>query len=436
MSIFEKFQNGLEKTMNPIIDVISKNKFISAMSKGFMYTIPLTMGVVIITILINLPFDAWQSFLNNTGLYQVGIDFGSATMSLLAIYMIAPIAYNFAKKEGENGITAAVMTLGVFLALIPMRTVEIEGASVTVFQTGYMGSNGIFVALLCCMFVPRFYCKLMKKNLKIKLPDVVPPMVSDSLSPTFVAIIIFTSAFAIKYVFSLTPWENIFDFITDTLAKPILLFGTSPWSAIAVFAFCNILWFFGIHPSSISSVFMGLAYMPANLANIEAFQAGEPLPYLTMAVVYGALCVGGNGNTLGLCVAMLFAKSEKYKALRKLVIIPNLFNVNEPVIFGVPIVLNPIYFIPLALSSVVSGIAALLICPFLSININPTIMLPWSTPGFIMNFMQGGIGLLVIWLIALGLHFLIYLPFFKVDDDRAYREEREEAKKLENVEKE
>lgn len=425
MSKFDKFQNGLEKAMTPIMNVISKSKSVEALTKGFMYTLPLTMGVVIITILVNLPIDIWQTFLNNTGLYQVGMDFASATLSLLALYIIIPIAYNYTTKEGENGVIGAVITLGAFLALMPMQTAEINGATVSVFQTTYMGSNGIFVALICTMVIPRFYCKLMKKNIKIKLPDAVPPMVTDSLSPTFVAIILFTSVFAVKYIFSLTAWGNIFDCITDTIGKPVMFFGSSPWSCILFFAFCNLLWFFGIHPTSITNMYFGIAIAPAMLANIEAFQAGEALPYLAIQVVYMAIYVGGNGNTLGLCLATLLAKSEKYKAMRKIVIIPNLFNINEPVIFGFPVVLNPIYFIPMVATGLVSGTIAVFLYPLLSIKFNPTISLPWATPGFISSFLQGGIGLLFIWLLSLFIHFLIYLPFFKIDDNRAYSEEQQ-----------
>ncbi len=410
------------------MNVISKSKSVEALTKGFMYTLPLTMGVVIITILVNLPINFWQTFLKDTGLFQAGMEFASATLSLLAIYLILPVAYNYTTKEGENGIIGVVVTLGAFLALMPMKSAEIDGAVVNVLETSYLGSNGIFMALICSMTIPRFYCKLMKKNIKIKLPDAVPPMVSDSLSPTCVSIILFTSVFAVKYIFSLTAWGNVFDFITDTISKPVLLFGSSPWSCILFFSFCNLLWFFGIHPTSITNLYYAVAIAPAMLTNIEAFQAGEALPYLAINVVYLAIYVGGNGNTLGLCAATLFAKSEKYKVMRKLIIIPNLFNINEPVIFGFPVVLNPIYFIPMVASGLVSGTVAMLLYPILSINYNPTISLPWVTPGFISATLSGGFKLLILWLLALFIHFLIYLPFFKMDDNRTYCEEQENAK--------
>src|SRR5699024_7405921 len=172
-----------------------------------------------------------------------------------------------------------------------------------------------------------------------------------------------------------------------------------------------------------------MVYLPilmmTGIANQEAFLKGEALPYYAISIVGAALQIGGAGNTLGLCIATLFAKSEKYKAMRKLVIPANMFNINEPIIFGFPLMLNPIYFVPMVFSPMISGIMALIYLKVMpTISLNPTISMPWVTPGFITTFFTGGMSLLILWIIALLIHFIMYLPFFLMDDRKALAEEQ------------
>lgn len=427
MSFFQKFQSGLEKFMGPFANAVSTNKFIRALTAGFMASMPITLGTAVIAVLGNLPIKPWQNFLTNTGLYQNAQDFISLTLSLIGIYVVVTISYNLTKSEGKNAIVGSAISLASFISLMPIQLVDIDGVSTKTLLSANMGSNGIFVAMLIGLIIPWIYCKLMDKNLILKLPDSVPPMVTESLAPTFVAMIIFTAIFFIRWGLGLTPYGNIFDFITETISKPVMYFGASPWSLILVYCFMNLCWFFGIHPSPILSCYIPVL-MAAGTANTEAFLAGNSLPYLTFSIVGAAVYVGGNGNTLGLCIATLFAKSEKYKSMRKLVIPANIFNINEPIIFGFPTMLNPLYFIPMVFTSLASGVAAIFLVKILDISLNPTISLPWVTPGFVSALMSGGFKLFLIWLISITIHFFMYLPFFKIDDSNALKEEQLLAK--------
>lgn len=424
MNFFSKFQEGLEKVMGPFANVVSTNKFIRALTAGFMASMPITLGTAAIAVLGNLPIAPWQNFLMSTGLYQTAQDFISLTLSLLAIYVVVTISYNYTKTEGKNAIVGAVMAAATFIALMPIKTSEIDGVMTTSLLTSNMGSNGIFVAMLVGLITPWAFCKLMDLKLTLKLPDSVPPMVTESLAPTFVAMILFTGVFLVKWGLSLTSYGDIFTFITEVISKPVMLFGASPWAMVIMYCFMNLCWFFGIHPSPILSCYLPVI-MSANTANIEAFVAGQPLPYLAFSVVFTAVYVGGNGNTLGLCLATLFAKSEKYKSMRKLVIPANIFNINEPIIFGFPTMLNPLYFIPMVFTSLVSGAVAIFLVSILPVSLNPSISLPWVTPGFVTSVMSGGLNLFLIWAVSLAIHFVMYLPFFMIDDSNAYKEEQE-----------
>lgn len=424
MNTINKLQSKLEKLVGPFAMMISNNKYIKALTEAFLGTIPITIGTAVIAVLSNLPIAPWTAWLNETGLYATAQQMISTTLSMLAVYVAVAVGYSFTKNEGENPKIGALVSLASFISLMPVLEMAGEFGNISVLTTDNFGSNGIFVAIIFGIMVSSMYCKLMKSNLKIKLPEAVPPMVSESLTPTIVVMIIFTVIFALKYGFSLTSYGSIFNFISEIVSKPILSLGTNPLTPIIAFTFMNFLWFFGIHPSPVFNCFLPIL-ISAGTANIQAMMANEPLPYVTFQIVFFAVYLGGNGNTLGLCIATLFAKSEKYKSLRKIVIPANLFNINEPIIFGFPTMLNPIYFIPMVGSSALAGGIVYLICQSFSFGINPTISLPWVTPGFITAFLTGGLPVLLVWLVALGLHFLIYLPFFMIDDSKSYKDEQE-----------
>lgn len=430
MKLFDKFQSGLERVVAPFAQKVSANKFITSLTQGFMYSMPITLGVALIAILINLPIGPWNAFVTGSGLYAIGQEVISLTLSLLAIYVVIAIGYAYTKNEGENGIIGGIMAMASFIMLMPIQSVPTEtGMPVSMLRTSMMGSDGIFMAIIVGLFVPWLYCLLMKKNLRLKLPDSVPPMVSQSLAPTFVAMIIFTMMFFVKYGCSLTSYGNLFNMVTTLIGKPIATFGASPISLIIVFSLMNLIWFFGIHPNTILSCYMPVLMM-VSVANTEAYTSGQELPYLLFAVLGGCVQIGGAGNTLGLCIATFFAKSQKYKAMRKLVVPANMFNINEPIIFGFPVMLNPLYFIPMVFSPLISGLIAIALFNILHVSINPTISMPWVTPGFVTTFMTGGVSFLIIWLVSLTIHFILYLPFFLIDDKNALLAENKESEEM------
>lgn len=422
-------QEKISTILGPIADWMSNNKFLKAITGGMMSTMIISLGTAIIAILANLPIDSWTNFLHETGLYAVAQDFITVTLSLLSIYLVVAISYSYTKNENESPIIAESLSLASYLALIPLTSNPVnEWVTVQSIQVGYLGSQGILVSMIIGLLVPALYCSLMKKNIKLKLPSSVPPMVSDSLSPVFVGMIILTIIFGIKYGFSLTSYGNVFDLINSIVQAPLVAFGTSSVSLILFFTLTNLFWFFGVHPSALISTYIGVVLTSAMTQNTAQFLATGTVPYPQLIIVYTAACLGGTGNTLGLAIASLFAKSDKYKALSKLSIIPNIFNINEPIMFGFPVILNPIYFIPLVFSSIICGGVGILLMNILPISLNPTLSLPWVTPHFVTAFLQGGWSYFLIAIAVIFTQFIIYLPFFKIDDQKALREEQENAK--------
>lgn len=429
MKAFDKLQAILEKFIGPIARKLNDSDLIKGLSSGMMRTMPITLGVAFFAIFVNLPITPWQNFLVDSGLSTIVNEILGVTLSMPAIYTVFSVAHCYGKVKGQSGLTTGLIATASFLCLMP-QTVEGKEGTISALQTSYLGSNGIFVAMITGLAITWLYCWLCKKNISLKLPDSVPPMVSQSMSPTFVSVIIFSVILVIKYLVYLTPYGNIFDMLSETITQPIIYFGGSPWALIALYTFTNILWFFGIHPSPIVS-----AYTPVLVtcmtANIEQFLAGTPsanLPHLIFMVVFITMNMGGNGNTLGLAISMFKAKSERFKAMFKLSFIPCLFNINEPMVFGVPIMLNPIFFIPMVLTTpLTGGIAYLLANLGFGNGLNPTIQSPWIMPAPITGFLYGGIMLALVPLICIIANVILYYPFFKIADNQALAEERGEA---------
>lgn len=431
--MFDKIQSFLESIVGPIANKMNDSKTIKALTNGMMSILPVTLGVAFIAIVGQLPIPAWQEFLTQIGIAPLVTELANVTSGLYALYIVVAIAYETAKIEETNPITAIVLSLAFFLILCPELSATEDGWTSYAIATSTLGSDGIFVAMLTGLLVTRFFAFMMRWNkLTIKLPDTVPPMVTESLSPTFVAMVIFLIAFVLKAIFAFTPYGDILTFVNSIITAPISALGSSPFSVVLIFTFANLLWFFGIHPAAIINIFYAIT-APIFLANVEAFLQGQPMPYLEFMFMTGIISIGGTGNTLGLAFDMLLAKSERYKVMRPLTFVPSLFNINEPFIFGLPIMLNPIYFIPLITSVIVPGIIVHIFYSIGFLNyMNPVIELPWVMPPVISNFIYGGMSYAIVMVICIIALALLYYPFFKMADNKHLAEEQEAAKKLQS----
>lgn len=424
--LMKNFTETVDAKIMPTLSKLTENKVIKAVQYGAMATMPLTLGVALIAVLVNLPFESWTNWLAVTGIDTHMNATIKVTMEATALFMTFMIGYHHANQRGKNGLTGGILSLGAFLILMP-HEIPYDGGVVEGINFTFLGADGIFGGLVLAVIISGLYSLLEEKGLVVTLPSSVPPMVAQSLSPTFIAILIFTIVFLTRVAFGFTAYGDYFTALNTVVGTPILALGATPASAIIFMSLGSLSWFFGIHPNVLLSMYLPVL-MTTGTANVNAFMSGEEMPYFvfTAAMMYYAL--GGTGNTLGLSLLMPFtAKSERYKALGKLNIGPAIFNINEPLIFGLPIVLNPIFFIPLVLTSIVNGLMGLLFynLGFFS-NLNPTISLPWPTPPPITHLLRIGLLGLVGVVAMIIINGLIYYPFFRKADKLAYLEEQNE----------
>lgn len=429
MSAFNQFGSKLEGTLAPLAQKMGNSKFAAVMSAGMMY-LPISVGGAICSMLANFPLPQVTEFLTSVGLTPIFQGIADVTINMAAFYMAFALAYRYAKLEKQDGVVSGLFAAATLLALMPHTVGEGE-AAVAALPSAYLGSKGIFVGMICGLLIGMLYTKLMKSGrLVIKLPDSVPEMVSQSLSPILVGVVIFGIVAAFQAIFGAISSVNLFDFVNDAIGAPLMSIGATPIAFILSFVLANLLFFVGIHPVSVLSA-MAPVLLALLMGALEEISAGAPISNLSTLAVYAFSNFGGTGSTLPLVAIMFFlAKSERYKAFSKIALLPNIMNINEPVIFGMPVVMNPILFVPFVLTAVLCPTVALIAVKLGFITtLNPAVMmaLPFTVPAPITALFVGGIPGLVVSCINAVLVGLLYYPFFRVLDKQALAQEQEEA---------
>lgn len=420
----------------PVAAKIQNNKYLKALSSAFMATMPALMVGAIFSLLKSFPFGAgYTAFLANTKLdviLSAGVD---ATTNLIALYVIVALGYTMGKALELDRFMSAIIALMSFVMVTPFSTTTMDSAKKaipvnSVLPMEWLGSKGIFTAMIVGIVSILIYNFIAKKNWKIKMPDSVPPAVSKPFEAIIPAFIILTFFLIIRSIFSFTTYGSLSQFIYSILALPLTGLGNS----LAAFLIClfviHVLWLIGVHGTIVVLSVMLPIWTGPMMENQAALTAGKPIPYMLTGIFLFAIMqwLGGPGCLIGLTTNMaFFAKSQRYKTLGKLAFLPNVFNIIEPVVYGFPLVLNPIMAIPFILTPMIEFILGYILMSLHIIGI-PAIPLPTSV--FTMPFIPGGFLLgagvgFGIFLIAMAvLSFIIYLPFFKVADKIALREEK------------
>lgn len=418
----DKFQRLMNSIIIPFANKFGANKSIRAISTGIMYTLPLTLGASIFSILSAFPIPSINKWLVNSGLSAQFSSVMGGTLNVIALLIVFSIPYSYTKlldKPNTNPIIAAFLSVSSFIILMPQTTGK-EGLAALSYD--YLGSSAMFVAIILGLILSRIYVALSQsKKLRIKMPEGVPPMVSQSFEPIIVSVLILIMIMILRIGMSYTVFGNVFNIIQYCIADPLAKLASSVPLLIIIGLFANLLFFFGIHPNAINSALTPIL-MTMALANIKAYTAGGEMPYRTVMIVNSFLNNDAVGSTLSLLIAILIVcKSKRYRTFSKMAILPNFFNVNEPVVFGLPIMLNPILFIPFALSTVITGLIGYLgaVSGFIAYY-DPVLGLGlaslWTIPKVITSFFVMGWQGLILRLLSMAVMVLIYLPFVKVLD--------------------
>lgn len=413
-----EFIDKLGEKLMPIAGKLGDNRHLKVLRDAFMLSFPITMFGSIVVVLNNLPFfsDATKGTL--------GTLFGNgqnATMSIMTIFVTFGIGYYLSKSYDVEPIYGGAVSLAAYLILTPFEAVTENGEAITgVLTLDRLGAKGMFIGMIAAFIAAEIYTRIVKKGIVIKMPEGVPPAVAKSFAALLPAIITLTVFLVLNAAVVGFFSTNLHDVVYNVIQVPLTGLGSGlPATLIAVF-FVQFLWFFGLHGQIIVNSVMDPIWNTLMLDNLDAFKVGDALPHIVTKPFMEIYTVGmgGSGSTLMVVLLMSFImKSKQLKDVGRLALGPGIFNVNEPLIFGMPLVLNASIFIPWVLAPMVVTAFNYVM---MATHIFPTptgVSVPWTVPVIINGIMatnsfMGG----VLQLIDMALIGVIWFPFLKLID--------------------
>lgn len=429
----------LENALMPIAKAISKNKYLISVRDGLLVSMPLLVIGSFFLLISNFPVPAWMDLMSTatiagTSLASLCSVATTATFSLMAVFAVMGIGFNFAKHMEINPLHGAAVALVSWFMLMPMYTLftpdgAAQAVRISSVPFDWVGTRGIFIGIICSFLSIHIYRWVEKKGWVIRMPAGVPPTVGQSFASLIPAAMVMAIFLAIHILFLFTPWGNAFEFVFRFLQLPLQNVGDSLGAMTAVYLFAHILWFFGIHGTNITdSVFTPILYA-LSAENLSALQNGLPMPHIINKQFQDLFATyGGGGSTLSLLIAaLIFCRSKRIRELGKLSILPGIFGINEPVIFGLPIVLNPTLVIPFIGVPMINIIVTYTVMKIGLVPVCNGVIMPWTTPPVISGFLSSGVAGAILQIIMIGVGILIYMPFIQTMDRQYLMEEKEAA---------
>ena len=422
----KKLTNFMEQHMMPFSQKLSSNKYLVALRDGLMLSMPLLIIGSLAIVIGDFPVQAFHDFMTSL----VGDVWGSwcwdmvnpATMGLVALFAVVGVSYSLASEEDVEPLPAVAISISSYFLLLQQME---EGG----YATSSFEASGLFTAMLTALLATKLYAVLLKKDIKLKMPESVPSFVSRQFEALIPATFILILFLIIRLVFAATPFGTVTNFIVTVIQMPLTNIGTTLIGTLFITVLNSILWFFGIHGTAVIDSFMGPLWYAARFANLDVFEASTTAVrqyIVTQDFANHIIFLGGTGNTVSLAAIMAFrCRSKRIKSLGKLSLLPGIFNVNEPVIFGLPMVLNPMMAIPFFIVPPVTVLISFCAMYFGLVPYPTGVTVPWTLPapfgGWMMcNDWRGG----VLQLVVLVIGGLIYYPFITALDRQYVKEEQ------------
>lgn len=438
----ENFVEKMQRVLGPIGQKIGSQRHLAAISSGIIMTTPITLLAAFINIIANPPvtkdllakggfwsiFSGWYHFAQAN--YNAIMTPYNMTIGIFGLVAVMAISYKLAKSYKMDAISTSIVATVMFLLVAsPMKTI----AKTSVLPASCLGSSGLFAAMLVGLVSVEITRFVKDKGWVIKLPQSVP---ADVAVP-FTAIIPALINLVIWYTISLLCQNYAGCYLPDFLTKllsPLFNVVLNPFTVCGIILFGNLLWLFGIHGTSVVYTALMPILMMNMMSNSEAYLKGAALTLYPSSLLFW-MGVGGTGCTLGLCILMMRSQSAQLKTIGRLAIIPNFFGINEPIIFGVPIVLNPILAIPFLLIPAVCGLSAYALTALGILKIWHIVIWTMLPLGFVNFIATGSIINTIYEYFLIVVQIVLWYPFFKayektlLDKENAYVEETQKETK-------
>ncbi|HGQ8648764.1 TPA: PTS sugar transporter subunit IIC [Streptococcus pneumoniae] len=403
----------LQEKLLPVAARLGNNKALVSIRDGITLTIPLLLIGSLLMVIASFPIPGWEKYLGDIGVADYlwkGVDSSFGLLGLVASF---GIAYFMARQYKVDGIPAGIVSLSSFITVTPF----IRGEAGAGMPTAFMASKGLFVAMILGLINGYIYQWFINHNIQIKMPDGVPPAVSKSFSaiiPGAVTIVGWLIVYATLDKLSL---PNLHEIAQVALGGPFGLLGNNVIGLLILIFLNSSFWFVGLHGGNVVNAVMKPLWL-ANLdANKVAYQTGETLPNIfTSVFMDNFVFIGGGGATIGLVLALGYLAhkkkaSKQLKTLAPITVIPGLFNINEPAMFGVPIVLNILLLVPFILAPMFNLLVAW------GAMASGLVPLTYTDPGWTMPpvisglLATGSISGSLLQIVLIVLDILLYLPF-------------------------
>ena len=439
----------LEEKFVPLAAAIGSQKHLSAIRDGFIVIMPLSIAGALAVLLNNfhqvfnpdgldIPgiYKGYNDFLTNTHLREVFGAVGRGSLDMIAITAMVCIALHMAQSNGARvPVATSVVTLACYFGLSPAPTVSltdldgkaitdltaagIKSASAGGVDASKLGAQGLFVAMILALIVGEIFPRLSNNDkLKITLPDGVPPAVAASFSSLLPAMITIFLVVAVGKYIEILSGSNIWVIINKFVGAPISDALGSIWTMIIAFLMIGLLWTFGIHGANVVGSLISAPTTILQLENTAAYDAHETPKHNFPGMQAAYAFLGGSGATLGFIIAIfIFSKSKAERTIAKLSVAPGIFEINESMTFGIPIVLNPVYMIPFILGPVILGVLSWVLMD-MGILGRCVVGAPWVTPPILIGFLStGGQFFAAIWnAIELVLLTIWWAPFVMISN--------------------
>lgn len=415
----------LNNKVIPAVTKFAQYKFVRAMQAAVTAGLGATVVGSIFMIMMNPPFpadvsnvviDAWRVWAAaNAGWLSLGYQ---VTLEFVGLYSLIGMAIAVSNMNDVRPTNMVVISCASFL-IITSNLVEGNLA------IGFLGAKGLITALLVGYFVVELSCWLMNHGLKINLPEAVPPFVAEPLNALIVNIIVIAAVVAVRLIVAAVSGGQLLPAVINSLFAPLFVASDTLFAVVLYSVVVRLLWFFGLHGGNIANTVMAPILSVALIENSNAFVNNEPLPYIFTAMFAQTWTVMG---MLAIVIAMIIVcKSKQLKAISKVAIAPALFNIGEPITFGLPIVMNFKIVVPYLLCFAINAAVPYLATSAGLIN-RSFVNIPFTVPAIFKAFLSTmDIRASFLYIALLVANVLIFIPWLKKYDKELLANEEQSA---------
>ncbi|UWS29826.1 PTS sugar transporter subunit IIC [Erwinia pyrifoliae] len=427
-SLSESLFAVIENRIGPVAARLSSQRHVVAIKDGFVSSMPFLIVGSFMLLFAHPPFAAdsqwafaqWWLEMVDRHMAKIMMPY-NMTMGIMAVYIAAAIAYNLAISYKMNGFMAACLALMSFLVVAAPQ-------SNSAIPVGSLGGEGIFTAILVSLYSTELMHLLQKHHIGIKLPAQVPPKIRQSFDLLIPILAIFLTLFPLSLLIQ-DQFGMLLPQAIMAVFKPLISASDSLPAVLIAVLLCHLLWFAGIHGAAIVGGILQAFWLTNLGINQQALNSAEPVSQIFIGPFWQFfIVVGGSGSTMGLVFLYLRSRSAHLRSIAKLGLVPGMFNINEPIIFGSPLVMNPLLFIPFITAPLVNAVIAWIATRTDMVN-HVVSLAPWTTPGPIGAAWSTGwdyravilVGVLIV------ISTLIYYPFFKMYERQLLQQEQPDA---------